>query len=211
MRDDPLHVAMLLYDDVELLDVCGPLEVLTVANRLHVRTSSTAPLFEIATVADRAGPVRTRGALTVLAGAAFEDVHSADIVLVPGGVTEAAETDERLVDWLRSTAQAARICASICNGALLLGRAGLLVDGDRVTTHWEDAPLLRLRHPELDVDETKPWIDIGRTVTSAGISAGIDMTLHLVSRVGGVELARSTARQMVYPWRESASPPEPVR
>lgn len=206
MTDHTLQVAMLLYDDVELLDVSGPLEVLSVANRLHLRASSTAPLFEITTVADRARPVRTRGVLTVVAGAGYDDVTSADVVLVPGGVTGAAETDERLLDWLRSTAKTARICASICNGALLLVRAGLLADGDRVTTHWEDAPLLRLRQPTLDVDETKPWIDIGRVITSAGISAGIDMTLHLVSRVGGYELASRTARQMVYPWRESTAP-----
>lgn len=211
MHDRSVQVAMLLYDDVELLDVSGPLEVLSVANRLHLRTSSTAPLFRITTVADRARQIRTRGVLTVLAGAGFDDVTSADVVLVPGGVTGAAETDERLLDWLRSTAKTARICASICNGALLLARAGLLADGDRVTTHWEDASLLRLVQPMVDVDETKPWIDIGRIITSAGISAGIDMTLHLVSRVGNYELARSTARQMVYPWRESAAASTPVR
>lgn len=206
MNDETLDVAVLLYDDVELLDIAGPLEVLAVANRLHLRGSSTGPLFNVTTVADTAGrPVRTRASLDVVAGAGYDEAQNVDIVLVPGGVTGAAENDDDLLGWLRSTANSARISASICNGALLMDRAGLFADGDSVTTHWEDAALLKRRRPALQVDASLPWIDLGRIITSAGISAGIDMSLYLVSRVGGHELGQRTAKQMVYPWRESTA------
>lgn len=99
-------------------------------------------------------------------------------------------------------AQAARaeLTASVCTGAFLLGKAGLL-DGKRATTHWEDVADLRAMFPQVRVIEGARWVDEGSVVTSAGISAGLDMSLHVVARLAGSELAARTARQMQYEWR----------
>jgi transcriptional regulator GlxA family with amidase domain len=109
---------------------------------------------------------------------------------------------ESVIDWIAARARTAALTASVCTGAFLLARAGLL-DGRRVTTHWEDVGDLRRMFPALKVEEGPRWIDEGAIVTSAGISAGIDMSLHLVERRGGEALALRTARQMDYDWRRS--------
>ena len=105
-----------------------------------------------------------------------------------------------LTAWIAREAPKTTLTASVCTGAFLLAKAGLL-DGRRVTTHWEDVGDLRRLFPSLRVEEGPQWIDEGRIVTSAGISAGLDMSLHLVSRLASVELAERTARQMDYAWR----------
>ena len=107
-----------------------------------------------------------------------------------------------LTDWLRRAAPRARRTVAVCTGAFLLARAGLL-DGRRVTTHWEDLDDLRRLFPALVVESGEHWIDTGAIVTSAGISAGLDMSLHLVSRLASLELAERTARQMDYVWRRA--------
>jgi transcriptional regulator GlxA family with amidase domain len=101
--------------------------------------------------------------------------------------------------WLQRVAPATSVTASVCTGAFLLAQAGLL-QGKRATTHWEDVAGLRRLFPEVEVVEERRWVDLGSIVTSAGISAGIDMSLHLVARLAGDELARQTARQMQYDW-----------
>jgi transcriptional regulator GlxA family with amidase domain len=100
-------------------------------------------------------------------------------------------------------ASTASITASVCTGAFLLAQAGLL-DGQQATTHWEDVPELRRLFPSIKVVEGKRWVEVGSIVTSAGISAGIDMSLHLVARLAGDELAHKTARQMQYDWWDDA-------
>ncbi|MGE5621700.1 MAG: DJ-1/PfpI family protein, partial [Bacillota bacterium] len=100
-----------------------------------------------------------------------------DVLIVPGGDVSAVLERPRVIEWLR--AQEPRLTASVCTGAFLLAKAGLL-DGLPVTTHWEDQAELQARFPALDVRQDVPWIDCGRVVTSGGISAGIDMSLHLV-------------------------------
>jgi len=101
--------------------------------------------------------------------------------------------------WLERVTAATTVTASVCTGAFLLGQAGLL-QGKRATTHWEDVAELRRLFPDVEVVEQRRWVDLGSIVTSAGISAGIDMSLHLVGRLAGAELARDTARQMQYDW-----------
>jgi len=107
-----------------------------------------------------------------------------------------------MVAWVRKRAAKARRTASVCTGAFLLAASGVVTD-DAVTTHWEDIAELRERFPSLDVREGVRWVDNGRIVSSAGISAGIDMSLHLVERLAGLELAERTARQMDYEWNRS--------
>lgn len=122
-----------------------------------------------------------------------------DVLIVPGGVVTAELRRDDVIDWISRVAASATVTASVCTGAFLLARARLL-SGVEATTHWEDAADLRAMFPEITVREDVRWVDAGRVVTSAGISAGLDMSLHLVGRLEGEELARLTARQMELDW-----------
>lgn len=107
------------------------------------------------------------------------------------------------LNWIASTANTAQLVASVCTGAFLLAQSRVIQSGP-VTTHWEDMADLRHQFPGLDVQENQRWIAQGRITTSAGISAGIDMSLHLVAQLAGHELALQTARQMDYVWQQTA-------
>jgi transcriptional regulator GlxA family with amidase domain len=194
-----LRVAVLLFDEVEVLDACGPFEVFSVAGRVATRVGAPVP-FEVVTVTpqDPGTPVRARGGLRMLADHGLADAPPADVVVVPGGVTDAVERDPALLEWLRRVRDRAEMVASVCTGAFVLAEAGLL--RGPVTTHWEDADELARRFPQLDVRPDARYVDTGATATSAGVSAGIDLALHLVHRYAGLDLATRTARQMDYPW-----------
>ncbi len=189
-------VNLLLFPDVEVLDFAGPFEVFSIAAQL----ADPAP-FRVATVADGAGPLSTIGGLKVVPDYDLSTAPAADILLVPGGMgSRTAMHDEKLLSWLGRQAAGADVVASICTGALFLGRLGLL-DGLRATTHWGALDLLRKTAPKAEVLPETRYIDNGRIVTSAGISAGIDMSLYLVARLRGAALAEEVAREMEYDWR----------
>ena len=135
-----------------------------------------------------------------MASSTISDHPPLDILIIPGGLTETAERDQRIISWLSNTADKAAVTASVCTGAFLLATAGLL-DGREVTSHWEDLDELEQRFPAVRVRRHRRWVDEGSILTSAGISAGIDMSLHLVRRWAGEELAKATAHQMEYEWR----------
>jgi len=192
----PLRVALLLFPDVEVLDFAGPFEVFSIAGAL------TEPRqFDVMTVA--AAPVLTIGGLRVTPSHSFATCPQADILLLPGGMgSRRAVKDQHLLDWIAGQAAGAAIVASICTGALFLGRLGLL-DGLQATTHWGALDLLQEMAPAAVVLPNTRYIDNGRIVTSAGISAGIDMSLHLVARLAGEAVAEDVAREMEYEgaWR----------
>lgn len=194
------EVGILVYDDMEVLDFCGPFEVFGTASRVALRRSWTTTPFIVHTVAAGERSIVARGGLHLVASCTVDDHPPFDIVIVPGGVTHEVEGDGRLMAWLTSAAEKAAITASVCTGAFLLATAGLL-DGRAATSHWEDVDELERRFPAVTVRRGTRWVDEGRVVTSAGISAGIDMSLHLVRRMEGEELARATAHQMDYEWR----------
>jgi len=199
------QVAILVFDAVEALDFAGPYEVFTTASRVHGRSHpGEAALFEVCCVARTMEPIQARAGLHALPDRCFADSPPCDLLVVPGGVVDAAMACEETLDWISLTAAQAQITASVCTGAFLLAASGVLTT-ETVTTHWEDVGDLRNRFPALSVQESPRWIDAGRLVTSAGISAGIDMCLHLVKRLGGPELAARTARQMDYPWQAEGS------
>ena len=133
----------------------------------------------------------------------MEDHPPLDVLIVPGGVVDAEMERPEVMAWLQRVAPATSVTASVCTGAFLLGQAGLL-QGKQATTHWEDLAELRRLFPDVEVVEGRRWVDLGSIVTSAGISAGIDMSLHLVARLAGAELARKTAHQMQYDWWDDA-------
>jgi len=196
-----LSVGIYVFDEVEVLDFAGPFEVFSTATRMSRRLwPDRAPAFDVVLIADRPRTVLARGGLPVVASVGFAEPPRLDVLIVPGG--DVAKELERsdVNDFVASAGRAAPLTASVCTGAFLLARAGLL-DGRRVTTHWEDIDELRLAYPALHVETGAQWIDTGSIVTSAGISAGLDMSLHLVARLKSLELAERTARQMDYAWR----------
>jgi len=200
-----LRIALLAFDEVEALDLAGPYEVFTTATRMAARLTPEAPApFEVFCVARSPQAVRARAGLRVLPEAGFTMAPVADVLIVPGGVVDGARQCPRTLEWIARTAAQARITAAVCTGAFLLAEAGVLTEGE-ATTHWEDAADLRAQFPALQVREGLRWVEQpgGRLFTSAGISAGMDLSLHLVERLAGRTLALRTAQQMDYAWNEN--------
>jgi transcriptional regulator GlxA family with amidase domain len=191
-------VAILAFDQMEVLDFAGPFEVLTTCNRVAERSGVEVP-FRVTNVADMP-MVRARAGMTIVVDRHLRDVLHVDVVGVPGGVTSDVEVNERVTSWLRTITDDVEIVASVCTGVFVLAAAGVVHD-EEVTTHWEDVDELSARFPRLQVRRDVRWVDQGRVVTSAGISAGIDMSLHLVERLASAELAQATAHRMDYDWR----------
>ncbi|WP_405015087.1 DJ-1/PfpI family protein [Kitasatospora sp. NBC_01539] len=194
----PLTFGMLVFDEVEVLDLGGPFEVFSTAGRL-ARTPDSRPLLRVLTVAPAGRLVRARGGLHVLADHTLDEDPPFDVLVIPGGVTTAVEKDPRVIAWLTRRRQTSALTFSICTGAFLLAATGALA-GRPATTHWEDQDELAERWPDIRLRTDVRWVDDGDLVTSAGISAGIDASLHLVGRLLGDELAHRTARQMEYTW-----------
>ncbi|MET0362541.1 MAG: DJ-1/PfpI family protein [Sphingobium sp.] len=200
----PLIVGILLFQDVEVLDFAGPYEVFSVASRISAKALQTGDVpFTVITIAKALGPVTARHGLQVLPDHSFDDAPALDIVLVPGGLVAEPLSCPATLNWLRRETSRAALTASVCTGAFILARIGLL-DGLTATTHWEDIEDMRRTFPQVTVVEGPPFIDEGAIVTSAGITAGISMCLHLVGRFVEPKLARLTARQMQYDWRADA-------
>lgn len=190
-----LQIGIVIYDDAEVLDFAGPYEVFATAARL-----CDSPPWDVALISEHAD-VRARGGFPVRSHFTFAEMPPLDVLLVSGGVHTAAMCNPALLSALRQAAGTAQWVTSVCTGAFLLAEAGLLTD-QQATTHWEDIADLRERFPALRVQETVRWVEDGNRITSAGISAGIDMSLHLVERLHSRELAEKTARQMDYAWMQ---------
>ena len=193
-------IAILVFDQVEVLDFAGPYEVFTCATRVQAMLAPDAPPpFRVLAIARDLAQRRARAGLAIIPEAAFGDAPAIDVLIVPGGVVDAELGQPEVIDWIAGTAARSELTASVCNGALLLAQAGLLDHLD-ATTHWADMAQLRERWPQVRVQSGQRWIDTGKIVTSAGISAGIDMSLHLVERLAGHALALATAQRMEYDW-----------
>ena len=199
-------VGIFIFDNVEVLDFAGPYEVFTTASRVFNKTSSASlenlP-FEVFTVGKTKKSIYARAGLKLHPDYSITSHPTPDLLLIPGGVVTKELEDEDIISWIKSTSTFTTITASICTGAFLLAKAGLL-EGKSSTTHWEDIDDLRAMFPTLHVKEKMRWVDEGSIVTSAGISAGIDMSLHLVERLMGQELAVNTARQMEFDWTQNS-------
>jgi transcriptional regulator GlxA family with amidase domain len=188
----PKRVVMLIYPGVAPLDVAGPLEVFGFANFLRDQK-----LYELVTVAPTPEPVPTYLGFALMPTCAMAALSlPVDTLLVSGGGAPDAGTQPAILDWLRRTAPKARRIGSICTGAFALGAAGL-IDGKRVTTHWDFCAELARRSPSASVEVDPIFIRDGNLYTSAGISAGIDLALGLVEEDHGRELALAIARYLV--------------
>ncbi len=188
------NVAILLFDDVEVLDFSGPFQVFSSA-----RLPGSRVPFHVFTCAERTHPVWT-SQLSINPQYPLHNCPAPDLLVVPGGWgTREQMENPRLIEWLRSTAARSEVVLSVCTGALLLAKAGLL-DGLAATTHHDALDLLRAAAPHSTIRETERFIDNGRVVVAAGISAGIDASLHIVKRLLGEATARATAEYMEYRW-----------
>ena len=188
-------VAILLFDEVEVLDFAGPFEVFSVTGR----TQGISP-FDVFTVAE-SSPVIARNGLSINPRLCLTECPRPDILVVPGGFGTRREMhNERLLAWIGQVARDATLILSVCTGALLLAKAGLL-EGLAATTHFGAFELLRSVAPNTEMREGARIVDNGRVILSAGVSAGIDMSLHVVARLLGDDVARETARYIEYEGR----------
>jgi transcriptional regulator GlxA family with amidase domain len=189
------HVAILLFDDAEVLDFCGPFEVFSVTGREIEKGS-----FRVWTVAEEERLVVARNGLRVQPDYTLANCPPFGILLVPGGMGTRREMNRpEITDWIRERATSAELVLSVCTGALLLAKAGLL-DGLEATTHFGALDLLCSVAPQTKVHKDRRFIDNGKVITSAGVAAGIDMSFHVVARLLGADTAQTTARYMEYPW-----------
>lgn len=185
----------MLFDGVEVLDFAGPYEVFAGA-----RDPNNSPYFETVTVAP-APEVVCWGGLRVLADHTFADCPALDVLVVPGGPgarEKLPEAQAPLLAFMRERQPQLLSLASVCTGAFLLGRLGVL-DGQRATTHTRRIDLFRSEFPDVDVAAGKV-VDLGRIITAGGVSSGIDLALHLLEREFGAEARRVEAARLDGPW-----------
>jgi len=196
----PRKVGILVFPDVEVLDFCGPFEVFSVTRLDEERRQLDPSPYEVLVIAEHTGVVVATGGLKVVPDRGMEDCPPLDLLVVPGGWgTRREMMNDRLIGWLAKRSRQVETVTSVCTGSLLLGKAGLL-DGRRATTHWRVLGEMRRWFPAVNVIDDEHVVEDGDLLTSAGISAGIDMALRVVARHHGAEVARATARQMEYPF-----------
>ncbi len=192
-------VGILIFDDVEVLDFCGPFEVFSVARPIGEH-SDESRLFTVVTIAEEEKIITCRGGLLVKPHATIKNSPSLDILIVPGGQgTRRERHNQRLLDWIVQQNQRTQLTTSVCTGAFLLAERGLL-NHHRATTHWASIEWMRTTYPAVEMVADSRVVDEGHIITSAGVSAGIDMSLHVVSRFYGSKVAEWTARRMEYEW-----------
>jgi len=189
------NVGILLFNDVEVLDFAGPFEVLSITTFLGKQDKP----FSMYVISETGKMVRARNGLMVNPTFAFADVPALDILIIPGGygAEEIEIHNEKLIDWIREQSAHVELIASVCTGAFLLAKAGLL-DGKKATTHWMDIKRLETEYPKIDIQRGLKYVDEGSIITAAGISAGIDMSFHIIKKLLGSEIARATAKRMEY-------------
>ena len=196
------RVGILVFDEVEVLDFCGPFEVFSVTRLVEDRRRDEPSPYEVVLIAEKGEVVVATGGLKVVPDHTPEDCPPLDVLVVPGGWGTRREMANRtLLAWIAERGRSVTTLASVCTGSLLLGRAGLL-DGRRATTHWRVLEEMQAWFPAVMVIDDQHVVEDGHVITSAGISAGIDMALRVVARHHGESVARATARHMEYPFPE---------
>ena len=194
------NVGIFIFENVEVLDFAGPFEVFSrtrLVPGVESRRSEDSAPFHVFTVARTAGPLTATGGLRLIPNYAWSAAPPIDLLVVPGGFgTRVLRDDAEALAWIHSVATRARTVTSVCTGALLLANAGLL-DGRRATTHWASLDALEALRPAINVERGPRVVDDG-VITSAGVSAGIDMALYVVERLFGSDVANETAHYMEY-------------
>jgi transcriptional regulator GlxA family with amidase domain len=203
MQMERKRVGIVLFESVEVLDFCGPFEVFSATRRNEEKRREEPSLFEVLLVAEHPDPVIATGNMKIIPHVTFKNCPRLDILVVPGGWGTRKELNNLvMLDWLRARAAEVETLTSVCTGSMLLGFAGLL-NGLHATTHWRSLDWMRDSFPAVTVEHKKRVVEDGRVLTSAGISAGIDMALRVVARYFGEDIGRATARHMEYPYPDS--------
>ncbi len=189
-----MRLGAVLYNDFELLDAYGPLEMF----------GNLGDELKIVVIAEEKGPVRSSGGPATLAEFDFSDAPPLDLILLPGGIGTIPELENAaLLEFLRARAAEAQITMSVCSGSALLAKAGLL-DGLPATSNKMFFSLATVQSDAVDWQENARWVDAGRFVTSSGVSAGTDMALAVIARLFGAEAAETVARFTEYQWHRDA-------
>jgi transcriptional regulator GlxA family with amidase domain len=191
MRMDTYSVAIYLWDGVEELDFAGPYEV------LKAWSSDTERPITVRTVSDAGEVIRCANGLRVVPDVSWANLGEIDLFVLPGGDSRLLTTDEVFLRRMRDLADSGTLMTSVCTGALVYAKAGLL-DGRPATTHWGAVERLGEYGQGIRVDGDSRFVDDGNVVTAAGVSAGIDMALHLIARLDSVEAARRIRRYIQY-------------
>lgn len=195
-------IGILVFPEVEVLDFCGPFEVFSVTRLYEERRRQDPSPYEVLIIAENPGVVVATGGLKVVPDHCLADCPALDVLVIPGGWgTRREMNNDRLIAWIAERGRQVTTLTSVCTGSLLLGKAGLL-DGKRATTHWRVLDEMRTWFPAVSVIDDQHVVEEGDVLTSAGISAGIDMALRVVARHHGEAVARATARYMEYPFPE---------
>ena len=196
-------VGIVLFEKIEVLDFCGPFEVFSAVRLNEGKRREESSPFEVLLVAEKNAPVTATGGMKVIPDRTFESCPKLEILVVPGGWGTRREINNAvMLDWLCKVASEVETLTSVCTGSMLLGFAGLL-DGLHATTHWRSLDWMRDSFENVTVEYDQHVVEDGRVLTSAGISAGIDMALRVVARYFGEGIARATAKHMEYPYPES--------
>ena len=188
-------VGILLFNEVEVLDFAGPFEVFSLATV----SGTNDKLFNVHTLSENGKMITARNGLQVQPDFSFTNLPALDLIIIPGGygAEEIEIHNEYVITWIKEQASQVKIVASVCTGALLLAKTGLL-DGLQATTHWMDIDRLEKEFPHVSVQRNRKFVDEGAIITSGGISAGINMAFHLVSKLCGKQVAIDTAKRMEY-------------
>lgn len=186
-------VGIFLFNEVEVLDFAGPFEVFTVTE-----VNEEKP-FTVYTVSENGEMITARNGLKVQPDYSIENLPPVDILIIPGGLgaREYEIKNEIVIKWIRQQMKEVKLMTSVCTGALLLAKAGLL-EGLKATTHWASIEKFKNEFQNVEVIENVKFVDEGHIITSAGISAGINMAFHIVKNLLGVHVAEDTAKRMEY-------------
>lgn len=186
-------VGIFLFNEVEVLDFAGPFEVFSIT-KVHEEKP-----FTVYTVSQNGEMITARNGLKVQPDYSIEDLPPVDILIIPGGkgARENEVKNDIVINWVRQQMKEVKLMTSVCTGALLLAKAGLL-EGLKATTHWASIQTFKKDFPNVEVMENVKFVDEGHIITSAGISAGINMSFHIVKNLLGVEIAEETAKNMEY-------------
>ena len=193
LKTAPRNLAILIFDKVQIIDYTGPYETFGHAY------SNDGPLFNIYTVAEKTGPITTAMGMSVNPKYTFDSAPRPDVLLIPGGGVEDQLSNANVIKWIQDKAKDAEVVMSVCNGAYILAKAGLL-DGLEATTTAGLISGLREAAPKTRVVDDKRYVDNGKIITTAGLSSGIDGSLHLIERLAGRGTAQMAALGMEYNW-----------
>lgn len=189
------NVAIFIHEAVEILDFTGPAEAFSKTR------NDSGNIFNVYTVAATKNEITSNGFLKITPNYSIENCPKPDIIILPGGDTDIPLADDNVINWIKKSSQDNTIIMSVCTGAFLLAKAGLL-DGKKATTHYCCQEGLAQQFPKVNVVKGIRFIDNGNILTTEGISAGIDGSLHLITRLYGIDIAKGTAKYMMYNWRD---------